>query len=221
MDRRLARRFTVASLLLFFVMAFTDLLLLPAFSGSHLPRSGEVAIVFDGDTVMLRSGAKVRYLGIDSPEVAHDDQRGDCYGEEAKRYNRRLVLGKRVRLEYDREKRDHYGRLLAYVYLPDGRCVNEELIKKGYAFVLRRPEGFKKLYHFLQLQRRAIQRRVGMWGYCRVDPEEFYIGNRRSFVFHRPSCPYGRQTARRNAIIFHSREEAFAEGFRPCRRCKP
>ncbi len=192
----------------------------PVFS-KGLPHSGRVVAVFDGDTIMLEGGIKVRYLGIDAPEIAHDDKPADCYGPEAKLYNHRLVYGKTVILKYDREKIDRHGRLLAYVYLPGGKCVNAELIRRGYAFVFRRPEGFKKLIRFLRLQNQAMLEKRGMWGHCRVKREKYYIGNKRSFVFHRPSCKYGRRTGIRNRIIFNSREEAFREGFHPCRRCKP
>ncbi len=214
--------YKMSSIVFIIFFSISLLVFVPNYTTSFdLPRSGRVIAVFDGDTIMLKGGIKIRYLGIDAPEIAHDDKPADCYGREAKWYNHKLVYGKIVTLKYDREKKDRHGRLLAYVYTPDGKCVNAELIKHGYAFVFRKPEGFKKLVHFLRLQDLAMQKRRGMWGFCKTKRERFYIGNKNSFVFHRPSCPYGKRTSIRNRIIFRTREEAFREGFHPCRRCKP
>jgi micrococcal nuclease len=76
--------------------------------------------VNDGDTIVLKDGRRVRYIGINSPEVSHDGRKTDPYADSAKNYNKRLVFAKQVRLEFDKEKKDHYGRLLAYVYLKGG-----------------------------------------------------------------------------------------------------
>lgn len=189
---------------------------------SDLPKKGRVIAVFDGDTIMLEGGAKVRYLGIDAPEIEHDGQPADCFGPESARANALLVMGKNIRLEYDsRQPYDQYGRLLAYVYLDDGRCVNEILLRDGYAWVFRESENFEKLSPFLALQDDAIRNKKGLWGACPVKTEPYYVGNRRSFVFHRPSCHFGRSISPRNAVKFTTREDAFRQGFHPCRRCRP
>ncbi len=185
------------------------------------PSSGTVVKVFDGDTVLLESGEKVRYLGIDAPEVAHGDTPADCYGAEAKALNEQLVLHREVRLRYDRMPTDAHGRLLAYVFLPDGRCVNDELVARGAALVFRSSEGFSRFHELLALQRAALRDRRGLWGQCAVQPSAHYFGNRRSYVFHRPECPFGRQTGTGNRIRFDSRASALEAGFSPCRRCRP
>ncbi len=94
-----------------------------------------VAYIFDGDTFRSRSGERIRLLGINTPEVAHNDQREQPYAREAKRRLTRLILGKSVRLRLDREKKDQYGRTLAQVYLRDGRWVNNILMQEGLAYV--------------------------------------------------------------------------------------
>jgi micrococcal nuclease len=90
--------------------------------------------VIDGDTVIIDDGksSHVGYLGIDAPEESWQDSPGDPLWEEAAEFNRKLVAGKRVRLEYDKEKYDVYGRTLAYVY-KDGVSINEELLRHGLA----------------------------------------------------------------------------------------
>lgn len=203
-------------------IAFLALLSGPSGSdGATAPQSGTVVFVFDGDTVLLDSGQKVRYLGIDSPEVEHKGAPLDCYGSEAKQENVNAVLGKKVRLEYDSHISDSHGRLLAYVFLPDGKCLNEELVKSGYAWVFRSRDSFRMFNAFLEKQREAIQGRRGMWAACRKDTSDFYLGNRQSYIFHLPRCPFGRETSPRNRTRFQTRLAAFEEGYSPCRRCKP
>ena len=186
-----------------------------------LAAGGKVVQVFDGDTLLLESGERVRYLGIDSPEMAHEDKPADCYAKEAREVNASLVLHKKVTLQYDREQKDIHGRLLAYVILPDGKCVNAEMLRGGYAYVYRAPEGFSRWSEYLALQREAIRSRRGMWGHCPVKPAPYYWGNRRSFVMHRPECPLVKVAKPRNLTRFQNRSAGLEEGFRPCRRCGP
>jgi endonuclease YncB( thermonuclease family) len=183
--------------------------------------SSVVRRVDDGDTIVLAGGERVRYLGINAPEIAHDDELGEPYGREATAFNRSLVLGRRVKLELEEERRDHYGRLLAYVLLEDGTFINGELIRQGYAHVLRRQKGLRYWERLLKLQREALKEKRGMWSHPVVDPEDYYLGNNRSWVFHRPHCTFGLRISHRNRIEFKSRYEALYQGFSPGRRCKP
>lgn len=185
------------------------------------PGSGRVVAVLDGDTVVLDSGEKVRYLGIDAPEVAHEQEPGGCYGEQAKRANSKWVLHKWVTLAYERPARDRYGRLLAYVFLGDGRCVNGMMLKTGQAYLYRMAQPFGRWQHFLHLQRQAIEAQAGLWGYCKVKQALYYVGNRHSFVVHRPGCPFGKSISSGHRVMFGTRWAAFRAGYRPCRRCTP
>ena len=92
----------------------------------------------DGDTVVLSDGRHVRYIGINAPEIAHDNQKAEAFGYEAKQYNQSLVRSKKVRLEFDKEKYDRYGRLLAYIFLLDGTFINETPRRKrtGYLVIV-------------------------------------------------------------------------------------
>ena len=94
--------------------------------------------VHDGDTISLTDGRHIRYIGINAPEIDHDNKKAEPFGYQAKKYNEKLVLSKRIRLDLDKEDYDRYGRLLAYVFLTDGTFVNNALIKNGYAYVLPR-----------------------------------------------------------------------------------
>ena len=135
----------------------------------HRPVTGSAATAFvqravDGDTVLLSSGERVRYIGIDTPELHHPRKPVEPYAREAKEFNRRLVEGKTVRLEFDVQRRDKYGRLLAYVFLEDGTFVNAELLKQGYAHLLTIPPDVKYTDLFVQLQREAREAKRGLWG---------------------------------------------------------
>ena len=127
-----------------------------------------VVDVIDGDTIEARIDGEVedvRYIGIDTPESVKPDSPIECYGRKASRFNRRLVEDQWVRLDYDLERRDIYGRLLAYVYVGD-RFVNAELVRRGYATTLTIPPNDTFADRFDRLQQRAGNRGRGLWGRC-------------------------------------------------------
>lgn len=103
----------------------------------------QVARVIDGDTIKLSNGDRVRYIGINTPETKHPRKGVEYFGPEASAFNKKLVGGKKVRLEFDVQRRDRYGRLLAYVYLLDGTFVNLELVRQGFAQVSTFPPNVK------------------------------------------------------------------------------
>ncbi|AEH44802.1 nuclease (SNase domain-containing protein) [Thermodesulfatator indicus DSM 15286] len=178
--------------------------------------------VIDGDTIVLENGQKVRYAGINAPEIAHEDKPGEPFGRKALKYNIKLVKGKKIILELAEEKRDRFGRILAYVFLPDGTFVQEALVKKGLAFICYMPPNTKYFERLLEVQRQAMRQKIGIWGVDSLfEGEPYYIGNKRSRRFHRPSCRLGLKTSPRNKVIFRSMKEAFFEGFCPCRKCRP
>lgn len=123
--------------------------------------------VIDGDTVILTDGRHVRYLGIDTPETRRKDGDGwvkdpEAYAEAATQRNREWVEGKRVRLEWDLQTHDRYGRLLAYVYVSEV-MVNAELLKEGFAQPLTIPPNVKHASLFKQLSREARLAKRGLW----------------------------------------------------------
>ena len=92
-----------------------------------------VKTVIDGDTIELNNGEKLRYIGVDAPEFQSSKKNAEQFAEEAFQANRKMVENRKVKLEFDVEQRDQYGRLLAYVYTEDGIMVNEWLVANGYA----------------------------------------------------------------------------------------
>ncbi len=137
--------------------------------------------VYDGDTFKckLENGeeVKVRLIGVDTPEsrrnkkAYRDARRSDKsvedvvrLGKRASRFTKNLIPpGTVVYLETDVQVHDRYGRLLAYVYLPDGRMLNEVLVAEGYATVYTVPPNVKYAERFVELQKRAMKMRKGLW----------------------------------------------------------
>ncbi|MBW2063975.1 MAG: thermonuclease family protein [Deltaproteobacteria bacterium] len=180
-----------------------------------------VKYVYDGDTILLETGERVRYAGIDAPELDHEGNKSEFMAREAKEFNEELVRGKPIRIELDKKKRDRYGRLLAYVYTESVQMVNALLVRKGLAHVLADRPNLKHFKYLLRLQRIAITEGVGIWKNQPGRKEEYYVGSKNSLRFHRPSCPFGRRIWPKNRIIFKDRKSAFWNGFSPCKRCLP
>ncbi|OGM10730.1 hypothetical protein A2Z22_00045 [Candidatus Woesebacteria bacterium RBG_16_34_12] len=121
--------------------------------------------VVDGDTIVVEIDGKhekVRLIGVDTPETVHPSKPVEYFGKEASKFTKSMVEGKRVRLEYDWQRRDKYGRLLAYVYIEDGTFLNAEIIKQGYGFAYTRFP-FKYLEEFRQYERDARNNSKGLW----------------------------------------------------------
>ena len=116
----------------------------------------------DGDTILLGDGTRVRYIGIDTPETVHPEKAPEYLGKEASAANRRLVEGRTVTLEYDLERRDRYGRTLAYVWLGD-TLVNAYLVKHGFAKVTLYPPNMRYAAHLVVMEREAKENQRGMW----------------------------------------------------------
>ncbi|HEX2050602.1 MAG TPA: thermonuclease family protein [Actinomycetota bacterium] len=134
------------------------------------PLAGRVVRVVDGDTVRVRLDGgvvAVRYIGIDTPESGRPDTPVQCYARRATAENARLVAGRRVRLVLDAERRDRFGRLLAYVFrVGDGVFVNAALVRGAYARTLTIPPNVRFAGRFAALARDARRERRGLWGAC-------------------------------------------------------
>lgn len=138
------------------------LIILSAIAGTSVASTRKdtyIKHVIDGDTVVVSQGESVRYIGIDTPE------KGEPFYVEAKARNRALVKGKKVILVFcDKERRDKYGRLLAWVYA-EGVFVNETLLKEGLARRLTiSPCGTAFFDKFKAAEDHAREQGLGIWG---------------------------------------------------------
>ena len=134
----------------------------PAAAGSI---DGTVVRIVDGDTIVVQLAdrvEKIRYIGVNAPEIHHPIRGEEPGGREAAEVNRRLVAGRHVRLELDVRTRDRYGRLLAYVWAGD-TMVNAELVRLGYAQVMTVPPNVKYQHLLVKLQREARDAHRGLW----------------------------------------------------------
>ena len=123
---------------------------------------GRVERVVDGDTIRLAGVGPVRLIGVDTPETY--GQEVECFGPEATRYVSGLLpRGARVRYTVGEEPRDRYGRLLVYLYMPDGAALNYVLVTAGYATTLTIPPNDRYARIFERAEEGARRGKNGMW----------------------------------------------------------
>jgi micrococcal nuclease len=162
-----AGRASATRLACFVALVLSLLLSAPARVPAARSLTGTVTHVVDGDTIaVLLDGhaVKVRYIGMDTPETRHPIRGEEPGGREAAAVNRRLVLGKTVRLELDVREWDRYRRLLAYVYVGDV-MINAELVRLGCAHAVMVPPNVAHARHLARLEREAREARRGLWGH--------------------------------------------------------
>jgi micrococcal nuclease len=167
MGRDIMRRGQLGSLVLLLVAA---LLILRPWEGDAGPVEATALVtrVVDGDTIEARIGDEVedvRYIGVDTPETVRPGEPVQCFGPRASAFNHRLVEGRRVRLVFGVERRDAYGRLLAYVYL-GRRFVNAMLVRRGLARSLTIPPNDRFASMLRRLELRAARAGRGLWDAC-------------------------------------------------------
>jgi micrococcal nuclease len=132
------------------------------------PRQAYVIEVIDGDTIRLKGGKLLRYLGINTLEIRVKDSRGDWqwienyWGQLAYEFNEKLVKGRLVRVEYDKKRKDEHGRLLGYVFL-DGKFINGLLLKEGLALLDIRYPNFKYEEELVKAFKSALSQKKGIW----------------------------------------------------------
>ncbi len=149
-------------------------------SSLHAQQTTTVVRIVDGDTLKVRYWGKeesVRLIGIDTPEsrvnkkAKRDAKRSGqdiktitAMGKRATEYVESLVKpGDLITIEFDAQQRDRYGRLLGYVYLSNGKMLNEEIVKAGYANVMTIPPDVKYQDRFLRAYKEARERKRGLW----------------------------------------------------------
>lgn len=192
---------------------------------------GKCVGVSDGDTITVMhegKGEKIRLYGVDCPE------KKQAFGKRAKKFTSNMVFGKDV--EVRPVTTDRYARTIAWTYV-NGTCVNEELLKAGFAWHYKR---YSPDTHLAELETEARQKKAGLWADTNpLPPWSFrrgtisvttskpkaaaesmgYRGNVESKKFHAPSCRY--YESKRCTAVFQRREEAVRSGYVPCGICKP
>ena len=122
-----------------------------------------VTAVYDGDTVSVilkKRQEKIRLIGIDTPEIGQRP-----WGDKAKKYLETLLTSSewKVKMEFDVDKRDKYGRILAYLRTSDGKLINILMVENGYAMLFTFPPNVKYVNELRAAEREARERRLGIW----------------------------------------------------------
>ena len=213
----------------YIIFYFIIVLFLSGISYAQSPIQGKVVGVADGDTITVLQDSKqykIRLYGIDTPEKKQG------FGQKAKKFTSDMVFRQQVKIvAYDT---DRYGRTVGMVYIGK-KCLNEELIKNGYAWVYKKYCSESFCNRWLQLERKARVNKLGLWTYDNpVAPWDFrrgksnkskdkipgeYHGNVSSKVFHESDCKYF--NCKKCTKIFQNRDSAVNAGYRPCGICKP
>lgn len=155
--------------------------------GDHMaagqPGTYSINHFVDGDTIAVDMNGnveKVRFIGVDTPETHKPNTPVQCYGPQAAAYTKSRIGSGRVRLVSDplSTDRDRYGRLLRYVYLPDGTDLNEALVQNGYAFYYPYFP-FSHSSQFSSDEQSAIANHLGLWAACKPTPTDDggYVSN--------------------------------------------
>lgn len=159
------------------VVALTVLAVVPGcalvgFGGGARSSDGRATVtdIVDGDTIVVTIDGReehVRLLGVDTPETVHPSLPVECFGPEASARLAELApVGATLRLERDEELRDHYGRLLAYLYAENGRFVNEQLVAEGYGEAMSIPPNTALTGQIAAAEAEARTAGRGLWSAC-------------------------------------------------------
>lgn len=185
-------------------------------------QSAYVSEVLTGDTLRLKGGKLLRYIGVDAPPLQSKIPLVRQYGEDAFKFNQSLIAGKKITIEWGSQIKDVNNNLLGYVFLEDGTFVNLELVKAGHAKVKTRPPNVKYRTNFIQAELEARRARRGLW---KEEPENpflkyEYIGDKNTKIYYYPTSPELEDLPQSYLVTFSSRVAAKAAGYRPCHDCR-
>ena len=202
----------------------------------------KVLSVHDGDTIRVKINGnkeKVRFVGVNTPEVAKDGNPAEFMAEEAKEFTEKNLKNKEIYLEKDISDRDKYDRLLRYVWLEkplsnpelsdiENKTLNGILVKEGYAYANYYKPDIKYHDYLKDLEKSAKNNKKGIWSERKTNKnsrkkdekiDESYLikGNKNSKVYHLPEWDSYDTVKDKNAVYFENEKEAKKAGFRPAR----
>lgn len=178
--------------------------------------------VVSGDTVKLTGGKELRYAGVESPSPQSAIALSQQYGQDALAFNRALVEGKTIQVEWGPQIRDSKNRLLAYVFLEDGTFVNRELLKNGHARTRIVAPNLRYAEELRDDEMGARRAKKGLWLKEPEDPKfkQNVWGNKVGKVYFYPDSPELDDVPEAQRVPFRSRTEAKAAGYTPCFSCR-
>lgn len=131
----------------------------------------QIKKIYDGDTILLDNGSKVRLLGINTPEIAKRDKAAQAGGEEAKQWLTQKLAGTKVKLVYDVEREDKYKRTLAHLFTQNNEHINLQLVRNGLATVAIHPPNLKYEKALIAAEKNAESQKLGIWGMSAYAPK--------------------------------------------------
>ena len=181
-----------------------------------------VSEVLTGDSVQLAGGKTLKYIGIQSPPLQSLVPLVRDYGKNAFEFNKNLVSGKKIWVEWDSQIRDNKNNLLGYVFLEDGTFVNQQIAKSGNGKVALLPPNTRYSSTLRRAELDARRDRRGLWKEEPQNPfiKNEYIGEKNTKIYYFPTSPELDRIPQANLVTFRSRVEAKAAGYRPCSTCK-
>jgi micrococcal nuclease len=201
------------------------ILLVIAFPACGADYAARVIGISDGDTITVLTAenrqVKVRLYGIDAPETGQD------FGSRAKQAASELAFGNKVTIRF--RDTDRYGRTVAEVILPDGRSMNREMVRRGMAWWYR--QYAPRDTELARLEAQAKAEKMGLWSQPNPIPPWNWrkgegvpktaavVGNRRSYVYHKPNCRSAAVMSEKNRVMFASEAEAEKAGYRKAKDC--
>ena len=197
-------------------------LLLTAGSAFSLDRQKAVVReVLTGDSVRLKGGKILRYAGLHAPPLQSIIPLMRQYGANALDFNKSLVEGKNIVIEWGSQIRDNQNNLIGYVYLEDGTFVNLEMIKSGNAKAVVMAPNLRYAGNFRQAELKARREKKGIW---KEEPENpfiksEYIGEINTKIYYFPTSPELDRIPKSQLVTFRSRVEAKAAGYKACNTC--
>ena len=202
-------------------------------------QKAKVKYAVDGDTIWVDidgKDEKVRFVGVDTPEVAKDGKPAEFMAEEAKDFTNKTLKNKEIYLEKDISDRDKYDRLLRYIWLEEPatnpslsdiekNTLNGILVKEGFAYANYYKPDIKYQEYLKELEKSAQENKLGIWSYGsksaeeneKIDQTYLIKGNKNSKVYHLPEWDSYNTVKEKNAVYFETEKEAKESGFRPAR----
>lgn len=215
---KLSKKLNPAGILLFLLFS----LLISSPSLGLEKQTATIAEVLTGDTVRLEGGKLLKYIGFYAPPLQSRIPLVRIYGENSLSFNKELVLGKKVQIEWGPQILDDQNQLLGYVFLEDGTFVNLEILKAGHGRWVNTAPNLKYSGAFRKAELSARRDKKGLWKEEPQNPflHQEYIGNKTTKTYYFPTSPELDRIPQSQWMTFRSAVEAKAAGYKPCFSCR-
>ncbi len=184
-------------------------------------QSAIVQEVLTGDSVRLEGGRTLKYAGLNAPSLHSGLPLEKTYATNSLEFNKKMVFGKKILIEWGAQIRDGHRNLLGYVFLEDGTFINEVILKAGQARLHITPPNLKYEVEFHRSELEARGDKKGLWEREPENPnlKNEVIGEKSTKIYYSPDAPELERIPPANWVKFHSRVEAKAASYRPCKNC--